>query len=146
MLKQIALVLGLVIGAGQARAEPDLVSATTVSGLVDLRLAAAGGEKSWLDRGFGKTRFGGDGAYARVGEVALAWRSQLSWDWTAQAEAEIQPDHERGARLGEAYVTYKPMPIADTRVSARFGLFYPPSRKSMAAPSGPPLTPSRHRP
>lgn len=126
MLKRIVLVLGLVLAAAQARAEPGEASPNTITGLVDLRVAAADGEKSWLDHGFGKTRFGGGGAYARIGEAALAWRSQLSWAWSAQAEVEIQPDHDRGVRLGEAYVTYRPMPIAETRFNARFGLFYPP--------------------
>ena len=126
MLKRIILVLGLVIAAGQARAEPDAGPTNTISGLVDLRLAAASGERSWLDHGFGKTRFGGGGAYARLGEAALAWRSQLTWDWSVQAEAEIQPDHDHAVRLGEAYVAYKPMPIGQTRISGRFGLFYPP--------------------
>ena len=127
MLKHIALVLGLLaVGAGQARADPDGASPNALSGMVDLRLAAASGERSWLDRGFGKTRFGGDGAYARLGEAAIAWRPQLSWDWSAVAEAEIQPDHDRGVRLGEAYVAYKPFPIAETRITGRIGLFYPP--------------------
>jgi hypothetical protein len=126
MFKRLALFLGLMSAAGPACAEPGLFSPDTVSGLLDLRVAGADGERSWLDHGFGKTRVSGGGLHADVGEAALAWRPQLSWDWSAVAEAEIQPDHDRGIRLGEAYVAYKPLPIGGTRYSARVGLFYPP--------------------
>ena len=126
MVKRLVLILGCVAAAGQVRAESGGASANPVSAIVDLRLAAATGERPWLDGGFGKTRFGGDGAQARLGEAAVAWRQQLSWEWSSLIEAEIQPDHDRGVRLGEAYITYKPMPIAETRVTGRFGLFYPP--------------------
>jgi hypothetical protein len=126
MFKWLAPALWLMAAAGSACAEPGLFSPDTVSGLLDVRVAAADGERSWLDRGFGKTRVSGGGVHANVGEAALAWRPQLSWDWSAVAEAEVQPDHDGRIRLGEAYVAYKPMPVGGTRYSARVGLFYPP--------------------
>ena len=50
----IKVLLVLPIAAGSARAQGDFFGRDTLSGLLDLRVAAADGERSWLDGGFGK--------------------------------------------------------------------------------------------
>jgi hypothetical protein len=127
---RLLLLAGVLLWADTARAEPDLFSPESFAGLLDLRLSAADGEPSWLNGGFGKTDIDGGGArldgQARVEEADLAWKPQLAWDLSALVEAEVQPDHEDGVHLGQAFLIYKPTPRSDTRYQVRVGLFYPP--------------------
>jgi hypothetical protein len=126
-----AVVLAALAFGGVARAEPDLFSRDTVFGLVDLRAAAGEGETSWIDGGFGKTRFGGDGdggwrGHAAMADAILLWKPRFSWDVSAVVDAEVQPGPDYRADLGEAYLVYRPVPHSDWRFSGRLGYFYPP--------------------
>ncbi|QUD87190.1 hypothetical protein [Phenylobacterium montanum] len=103
-----------------------LIAPQTFSAYLDLRATASDGEKSWLDGGFGKTRYGGEGARLSVGEAAIAWNPYLTSNLDAVVEGEIQPDHDHGARIGEAFVRYRPLPIDGVHIAVRAGLFYPP--------------------
>ncbi len=98
--------------------------------MVDVRVSAADGEKSWLDDGFGKTRVSGAGSgyagHVSLGDAYLAWTPHLTWDIGAVIVAQEQPDHDKNPGLSEAYLVYKPTPAGPTRYSARAGLFYPP--------------------
>ncbi len=133
MVRKLCAMLGAtlaVLFAGQAAAAAELFSKDTFSGLVDLRAAAASGEASWLDGGFGKLRFGGqnnqlDGHLA-LADAALVWRPRFTWDLGAVIDGEVQRGDSYNADLIQAYLTYKPVPRGDTRYSARVGLFYPP--------------------
>jgi hypothetical protein len=125
----MALGAALLLAAPQARAEADLASPETLSGLIDLRAAIADGERSWVDGGFGKTRFGGDGGtrlHAAVADAALLWTPRLSWDLTGLVDVEAQSGQDRGVDLVEAYLRFRPAPTSAWRASGRFGLFYPP--------------------
>lgn len=116
------------MGAGAAHAEgADLFSRETVFGLIDLRAAAADGEKAWVDGGYGKLRYGGEGVVGRVqvAEAHLIWQPRLSWRWTATIDATFQHDQDRAVDVGEAYLSYRSAPGA-TRYAARLGLMYPP--------------------
>jgi hypothetical protein len=121
---------GVLLWADTALAEPDVLSPGSFTGLLDLRLAAADGEPSWLNSGFGKTDINGGrdrlAGRARIEEADLAWKPQLAWNLSAVVEAELQPEHENGLHLGEAFLVYKPTPRSDTRYQVRAGLFYPP--------------------
>lgn len=110
--------------AGPALAEPDLFSRGTLSGVLDLRAAAADGEPSWVDGGFGKARFGDEAALLADGVVE--WRPKLSWSLSAVVDLALQSDQDRPVDLNEAYLLYKPLGSAGLRVQARAGLFYPP--------------------
>jgi hypothetical protein len=126
-----------------AQAEP--FSPQSLSGYLDLRASDADGERSWLAGGFGKTRVSGNDPRLSIGEAALAWRPRLGWDWSAVVEGEIQPDHDHAVRLGEAFVKYKPFPVAGVRYSVRAGLFYPPISQEHEGPFWTPtetITPS----
>jgi len=128
-----------------ALAQAQLIAPQTFSAYLDLRASAGDGEKSWLAGGFGKTRVSGDDARLRIGEAALAWRPDFSWDFSGVVEGEIQPDHDHGVRLGEAYLKYKPLPIGGVRITARAGLFYPPISQEHEGPFWTPaetITPS----
>ena len=126
MVRRFLLLLAIVVWPGLARAQSDLLSPSSFSGLLDLRASYADGERSWLNGGLGKTRVSGDDPRFDVGEADLAWRPHFGFDWSAVVEAEIQPDHDHTLRLGEAYLQYKPLIADGWHASARAGLFYPP--------------------
>lgn len=136
MLARFLAILALALAPSAALAQSQLswpqlpwqqlIGPQTFSAYLDLRAVASDGEKSWLEQGFGKTRYGGEGARFSVGEAALAWNPYLTSDLDAVVEGEIQPDHDHGVRLGEAFLRYKPLPIEGFHLSARAGLFYPP--------------------
>jgi hypothetical protein len=111
--------------AGPALAQPDLFSRETIAGVINVRGASADGEESWLDGGFGKSRFG-DETTALVDGV-IEWRPKLSWSLSAVADVIVQPDlDEDKIDLNEAFVLYKPLGSGKTRVQGRLGFFYPP--------------------
>jgi hypothetical protein len=126
----LAPILGAFLIAGPAWADAGFFSPADVSGMAELRVSTADGERSWLDQGFGKTRVGGAGSgfvgHASLANAYLAWTPHLTWDLGAVFVGQYQSDHDRAPALGEAYLTYRPTPRGDTRVSARLGLFYPP--------------------
>lgn len=116
-------------GARAAHAEMDLFSRETFSGLLDLRLSAAEGEKSFLDGGFGKLRYGGDasGAYkarAEVADAALIWKPRFSWALSGLVDIEAQPEQRPSPDLVQAYLQYRPTPKSDLRWSLRAGLYW----------------------
>ena len=111
--------------ADHARAEADLFSRGTISGLIDLRLGAADGETAWIDGGLGKARFG-DGGKLALGEASIVWSPRLSSRLGAVVVAQSQQGQDRVIDAGEAYLTYRGAPQGAIRLSARAGLMYPP--------------------
>ena len=117
--------------AAPAWAQADLFSPDTVSGLVDLRVAAANGETSWTDGGYGKSRYSGneDGTFKitpQIAEAALVWQPRFTWDLGAVVDLQAQPGQNQAVDAVEAYLAFKPTPTSNWRYSARAGLFYPP--------------------
>jgi hypothetical protein len=113
------------MAAGSARAEADLLSRDTFSGVLDLRLAAADGETSWVDNGLGKARFGPRRRGLRLGEAALVWNPRFSDSVTAIVVAESQDGQDHVVDLGEAYLAYRGPGGGALRLSGRAGAFYP---------------------
>ncbi len=114
-----------------AFAQLDLFSADTISGRLDLRAGAANGETSWVDGGFGKSRFGGSpsGGWEAQGKIAdaiLQWKPNFSWGLSGVVDAEYQSDQKNPLGFTEAYLQYKPLLAGGTHVSARAGMFFPP--------------------
>jgi len=111
--------------AGAARAQADIISPDTFHGLIEVHAGAAGGERSWLDGGFGKTAVSGGGS-ADLSQAVLEWKPKFSFAVsgvvTVQSEARIDP----GVDLGEAYLQLRAPPSDLGRLSARVGVFYPP--------------------
>lgn len=127
----VALFWAGMFGADKAHAQMDAFSPASLHGVVDLRASAANGEPSFRDDGFGKSRFGGAGTDAFHGDlrpafVALEWRPHLTWNVGAVVDVIYQPHQERSIDLGQAYLTFKPLPVDGVRFQARAGLFYPP--------------------
>jgi hypothetical protein len=127
-LQKFVAIITAAIGlsaAVQARAEVDLFSRQTVSGVVDLRLGAADGEIAWIDGGLGKARFGDDGK-AALGEASIVWNPRFSSRLGAVIIAQSQQAQDRVVDAGEAYLTYRGDMAGSVRLNARAGLMYPP--------------------
>src|SRR5689334_8919833 len=125
MVKTLLIALALAGSAARAFAAPDLFSRETVSGVINVRAATADGEASWVDGGFGKSRFGDETSGLVDGVVE--WRPKLAWSLSAVVDVIGQPDFdEHKIDLGEAYLLYKPLGSGGTRVQGRLGVFYPP--------------------
>jgi hypothetical protein len=117
--------------AGASQAQVDLVSPEAIHGVVDLRVAAADGEPSFTDGGFGKSRYGGDGGGGfnvtpQIANAALEWTPRFGFDISAVIDVLAQPGQEHSVDLGQAYMVFKPVPRSATRFQLRAGLYYPP--------------------
>jgi hypothetical protein len=126
LLRLILVAFGFVAAAsGSAMAQTDLISPDTFSGLVDVRLVSAGSETSFVDGGFGKSRFGQGRDGARLAEVALAWNPQITNEVSAVVSGEHQDGQSRRFDVGEAYLRYRSDSQVPLRITARAGAFYP---------------------
>ena len=125
------LALAMLFGARPASAQDDYgdPSGKTLTVTADLRLIAANGEQSWIDGGFGKTRFGPSSdrfqLQPRAIEGDVVWRPHLSWSVDATIAATVQ-DGADNPGLSEAYLSFRRAPHGNFRAHARAGLFWPP--------------------
>jgi hypothetical protein len=95
----------------------------------DVRLVLVGGEKSWVNGGFGKLRSGSDGdlkVQPQLGSVSLVWKPQFAWSLGAVVVGSLQGGQRTEAGLSQAYLTFKPMRSSKLVFSARAGLMWPP--------------------
>lgn len=134
-----------VLAAGPALAQVDLVSPAVLSVQADVRLSAADGEPSWLQDGFGKTRYGGAGngwtTRLQLASADVIWKPAFAFDLTGYVDAVYQPVDDHPVDLSEAFLQYKPLPRPDGwRWQARAGLLYPPDSLEN---DGPGWTPTR---
>jgi hypothetical protein len=137
---RIGMALALALAAGPALAEPDLFSPQAFEGLIDLRAVGAGGQPSYLDGGFGRTRYGGTEAGAFKGQLSLAdaalvWKPQFTWALGAIVDVEHQDGQRYPFDLVQAYLTFRPSLPGDTRFTARAGFYYPPISEEHEGPS-----------
>jgi len=150
-MRRIMHTAGLAAGATLLTAVPalaqvDLLSPSVVSVQADVRISAAGGEPSWLQDGFGKTRYGGNAQKGWTTRLQLAsadviWRPAMAFDLTGYVDAVYQPVEDHPVDLSEAFLQYKPLPRPDgLRWQARAGLMYPPVSMEN---DGPGWTPTR---
>jgi hypothetical protein len=110
--------------------QTDILSRNTLTVLFDARFAVANGERSWVDGGLGKARFGGakDGgykAYVVPVEADLIWTPRFTGSLSANVSAAWQRDQENGFDLIEAFVNYLPQNTGKVSFSARAGLMWP---------------------
>lgn len=137
-LAAISLSLSMA-SVGQAQ---NLFGRDTVQGVIDLRMAAADGPRSWEQGGFGKSRFsGGDDSVAirpMLANAEAVWRPQFSDDLSLVIDAVSRPHASRGVDAAEAFILYRPVPTSSTRFQIRAGLLYPPISLEHVADAGEP--------
>ena len=112
-----------------AESDFDLFSANTLELTGDVRLVAVNGERSWVNRGFGKLRSGSDGDWKlepQLGNASLVWQPQFTWSLGATVVGSVQGGERTQAGLSQAYLSFRPMRGSATAVSARAGLMWPP--------------------
>src|SRR6188768_80968 len=127
-----AAIAALVLAAmpAAARAQSDVIGVEAFDLGLDLRASVVGGERGWLDGGFGKLREGGDAnggtaARARIASADVAWKPQFGWNFSGLISATWQPDVSPEVGLSEAYLRFRSNP-APVRFEARAGVFWPP--------------------
>ena len=130
IMKLIGAAIAACCACQPALADPDLFSRDAFSGLIDLRVAGVDGQPSFLQGGFGKLRFGGksDGGidgHATLADAALVWQPQFTWALGATIDAEHQEGQTNAVDLVQAFLSYRPAPVAGIKVSAKAGLYYP---------------------
>jgi hypothetical protein len=127
--KASIVALSLACWPVQAFGQADLFGPENLEASIDLRASVVGGEDGWLEGGFGKLRYGGDGGEAavraRVAAVDLAWKPQISWNFSGLVSVSYQSQLDDEPDLSEAFVKFRSAPAA-THFSARAGLFWPP--------------------
>jgi hypothetical protein len=98
----------------------------SLHGYLDGRLVAAPAERSWVEGGLGKTRYGGGGTEARFGGAALVGTAQLTPSLLALAGVQLQDGDRAGIDVLEAYLRWRPVSTSRWRESVRAGTFFPP--------------------
>jgi hypothetical protein len=98
----------------------------SLHGYLDGRLVAAPAERSWVEGGLGKTRYGGGGTEARFGGAALVGTAQLTPSLLALAGVQLQDGDRAGIDVLEAYLRWRPVSTTRWRESVRAGTFFPP--------------------
>jgi len=108
----------------------DILSGDTISILLDGRLALANGERSFTNRGLGKTRFQGTASgdynpYAVPVEADLIWTPRFTNTLSANVSTAWQRDQENAVDLIEAFVNWLPPQTGAVGVQVRAGLMWP---------------------
>lgn len=120
--------------AGQAHAAEgwagtDLFGLDTVQAWADARLISANGEKSWLDNGFGKLRYG-DETKLDLAQVGVQWRPHLTDTLSASVIVQDVPGLDHPAGVEEAYLKWRPLPTVTPlgvyHFTVRAGQMFPP--------------------
>jgi hypothetical protein len=111
--------------------DTDILSADTLSLIVDLRIVLADGHQSWVEGGFGKTRFDGttDGdlqLHSQPVEASLIWQPRFSRSLNGNFSAAWQQGHEDELfDVMEGFLTFIPDRSGSTNFSAKAGLYWP---------------------
>ena len=112
--------------------DTDILSADTLTLLLDARIVLADGANSWIDGGLGKTRFDGtaDGDFqlnSHPVEAALIWQPRFTNAFVGNFSAAYQHGHDRDENFDvmEAYLTFIPSRSGNTNVSVKAGLYWP---------------------
>ena len=130
MLAALCAVAAACLGTAAPAADYEDPSGKTLIAAFDLRLVGADGERSWLDGGFGKARYGAHNGGLRVrphaAEGDLVWTPHLGWAVGATIAAVAQEGQDHPVDLSEAFLSARLEPMGPVRVSAKAGLFWPP--------------------
>ena len=112
--------------------DTEILSADTLTVILDGRLVLADGANSWIDGGFGKTRFDGtdDGDFeldAYPVEASLIWQPRISNSFVGNFSAAYQHGHDRDENVDvmEGYLTFIPRRRGNTNFALKAGYYWP---------------------
>lgn len=116
-------------------ASPGQAANTPETGLLiayaNLDVAAADGPRSWLNHGgTGKSRFGNpDGDALRLrpyaSEAGLVLQPDFGWSLSGLVSVIAQHGQDKAVDINEAFVRWRPLPVANVRLNVRAGIFWP---------------------
>ncbi len=119
ILRASILIASLAIASGISNA-----AELRFAGFADARLVAPPAQDGYLDGGLGKLRFGEDDANFKLGDTVGEARL-VAGDWSAQADARLNPQYGPALDLLEAFAAYAPPAQTQWRWSLRAGAFFP---------------------
>jgi hypothetical protein len=120
--------LGASIAALALWCAPAMAVETQFQGYMDFRLVFPPSERSWLDGGLGKLRFGSaqpspDLRFAEaIGQESVDFSSDIS----AVAVVRIEPRDPNVVDLQEAYLAWRPPENGALQLATKLGAFFPP--------------------
>jgi hypothetical protein len=92
----------------------------------DFRLVAPGGERSWIDGGLGKLRYGSGNSYTQFAGAVVQGRALVTPELALVAVARASEDQKDFILPLETYLRYRPVSTTPWRWSAKLGAFFPP--------------------
>jgi hypothetical protein len=116
----------IAIALACAGVAPSGARAADVRGYLDCRLVAHAQERSWVDGGLGKTRFGSGGTSLGCVQAGLVVAAQPLPSLLAVAGLQAQTSGRDELVLLEAYLRWRPVSITPWRWSLKAGAFFPP--------------------
>src|ERR1700756_458815 len=94
---------------------------------LDMRLLYSDAYRSFMDGGFGTTRFDRNDTGLRLGRARLAFSAPLGELWSVHFDASAWDDKDRSpVGVTEAYLQFRPYPFSGYRLRIKAGAFYPP--------------------
>lgn len=96
-----------------------------IDGYLDVRLVLPADERSWLDGGLGKTRYGEGDSNFQFAELVAQGHVLFTPEFSAVASIRIGPDQRTAVDVLEAYLRYRPVSTTPMRWSVKAGAFFP---------------------
>jgi hypothetical protein len=124
MWKCAAIGVGALLGLATSAQAVDV----SVDAYADARLVVPSGERSWVDGGLGKLRFGSDqpSPNLRFTEAVAQATLTLPQDLRAIAVVRVEPEQRSGIDALETYIWWRPAAEGDWHWSVKAGAFFPP--------------------
>lgn len=97
---------------------------TKIEGQIDASYDSGSDSVSWLDKGWGTTRFGKHNDKLSISRAALTGRIDFANSWSLFGVAQYVPEPKVTLGFTEAYLQYQPI-AKGYQVSAKIGAFYP---------------------
>jgi len=97
-----------------------------MSGYIDLRLVSPADERSWLQGGLGKTRYGGGDSNAQFSGAVGQGYVLLTPEILAVSVLRIEPEQRTAVDALETYLRYRPVSTGAWRWSVKGGAFFAP--------------------
>ncbi|MEX0300449.1 MAG: hypothetical protein AB3N28_15350, partial [Kordiimonas sp.] len=129
-LKFGILSIALSVGVSESLVAQDSSFPIDLELYTDARVAFASGEPGWFNDWLGKGRYGGTRngdtrTYARIPEISLLAKADITWDLQSFVHLKYDPEQDRAVDIVEAYLKYQPAPKSAFSYSVKAGLFFP---------------------
>lgn len=128
ILRATAFSLALLVLSASVRATDWEVS-------LDTRLVSSDASQPFMDGGLGTVRFGRNDSGLQLGRARFALTQQLGELWSAHLDVSAWDNEDRSpVGVTEAYLQFRPYPLAGFRFRLKAGAFYPPVSLENRAP------------